>query len=319
MTSHDVVTIGEAMLRLSPPPGISLSRATSLDVHMAGSEANVAVCLAALGRSVAWLSVLPANRLGRRVARDLTAAGVDLDGVRWEADGRLGTYYVEPDTGPRGVSIIYDRAGSTAAAMGPDRIDWDLVRGARIVHLSGITAALSEACRRTVFEAADVARSGSGLLTVDVNYRARLWPAGKARSAISAFAEGADLLICTLEDARDVFGIHGSAEDAATALADSLHAKRVIVTRGAEGAVLLDVAERATFAAVPTTIRDRLGAGDAFVAGVLDGLLDGDVKVGVERGLTLAAVALATAGDLVDISRDELNAAMRSAARTVDR
>lgn len=317
---HDVLTIGEAMLRLSPPTGVSLSQAPTFDVHVAGSEANVAVALASLGRAVSWVSRLPDNRLGHRVSRHLRAAGVDVGAVEWDPNGRLGTYFVELDGGPRGVSVTYDRAGSSASAMSPSTIPWDDVASARIVHLSGITPALSPACRQTCLEVARVVRGSSEtLLSVDVNHRARLWASEDARTCLSEMAAEADVVVCTAEDAGDVFGLTGDAGGVAGRLAEELGASTVIVTRGAEGAVLRTGDQTTTIASRPTTIVDRLGAGDAFVAGVIDGILDGDVVAGMERGAVLAAVALATAGDQVMMSRAELEAASGAGARRLDR
>lgn len=317
--TRDVVTIGEAMLRLSPTPGVSLTRADRLDVHVAGSEANVAVALASLGRSVSWISRLPDSRLGRRVTRDLRAAGVEVDGVDWDPQGRLGTYFVELDDGPRGVSIIYDRQGSSFAALNASHIPWATIQSARLVHLSGITPALSTACRETVLEIAERVRDTKTLLSVDVNHRARLWSSEEAGACIRRLARGADLLLCTSEDAEDLFGVTGEPEEMANSLSDLFDAPRVVVTLGADGCVMTANGETARAAARPTRVVDRLGAGDAFVAGVIDGLLDGDIRDGLERGAVLAAVALATSGDQVALSRSELDSALAADGRRLDR
>ena len=317
--THEVFTVGEAMLRLSPAPGVPLVVADEFDVHVAGSESNVAVALASLGRSVEWFSRLPRNRLGERVIRELRAAGVDVDGTVWDDHRRLGTYFVELDAGPGGVSVIYDRADSAAAALSPDDIPWESVERARVVHLSGITAALSASCLETVVTIADAAKRSDALLSVDVNHRAKLWSADEAGTAMTQLATGADLLICTREDAADVFGIDGDAPEVAIRLGEHLGVGQVAVTDGASGAVLNLGGTITTVAARPTTIRDRVGAGDAFVAGLLDGLLDGDLVAGLERGVTLAAVALATCGDQVTMGRSELERITDDSSRRVDR
>lgn len=315
----DVLTFGEAMLRLSPPRGVPLTRATSLDLHVAGAEANVAVALSSLGRSVSWISRLPDNDLGRRVARDLTAAGVDVSHVRWEDSGRLGTYFVELGAGPKGVSVIYDRQDSTAAAISAHDLPTRAMAGARLIHLTGITPALSRSCREATEAAASAARDSETLLSVDINFRAKLWAAGDARKCLERVVAGADLIVCTAEDARDVFGIEGDPVEVAASLADGFGSAYTVVTNGAEGAVCWHDADAIRVEATPTDIVDRLGAGDAFTAGVIDGLLDGDVSEGLRRGSVLAAIALATRGDQVTVTRPELTQLLGPGGRRLDR
>lgn len=307
------------MLRLSPPRGVPLTRATSLDVHVAGAEANVAVALSSLGRSVSWISRLPANDLGRRVARDLAAGGVDMSHITWEDSGRLGTYFVELGAGPRGVSVIYDRQGSAVAAMSADDLPTRAMAESRLIHLTGITPALSPSCREATEVAANAGRDSDSLLSVDVNYRAKLWATGDARKVLEGIAAGADLVVCTAEDARDVFGMEGDPAEVADSLADRLGSSYTVVTNGAAGAVCWHDGDAISVEATPTDIVDRLGAGDAFTAGVIDGLLDGDVGEGLRRGSVLAATALATQGDQVSVTRPELSQLLDPGGRRLDR
>ncbi|MEX0621205.1 MAG: sugar kinase [Solirubrobacterales bacterium] len=315
----DVLTFGEAMLRLSPPIGVPLARATNLDLHVAGAEANVAVALSSLGRSVTWVSRLPANDLGRMVSRDLAAGGVDISHVSSQESGRLGTYFVELGLGPKRVSVAYDRQGSTAAAMSTDDLPLQEMARARLIHLTGITPALSRSCREATEAAATAARDSESLLSVDINYRAQLWSAGDARECLDRIAAGADLVVCTAEDARDVFGLEGDSAEVAASLADRLGSSYTVVTNGADGAVCWHNADAIRVAATPTQIVDRLGAGDAFTAGVIDGLLDGDIGEGLRRGSVLAAVALATRGDQVGVTRAELTQLLEPGGRRLNR
>lgn len=317
--THDVLTLGEAMLRLSPPAGIPLHRTTTLDVHVAGSEANVAVALASLGRSVAWVSRLPTGPLGGRVARDLAAAGVNLDFVGWDPDGRLGTYFVDLGAGPSGISVTYDRRDSSCTAMSSANMPWSDISQSRLVHLTGITPALSVSCREATGAVAEAVLDTETLLSVDVNYRAKLWTTIEARRCLEQIAAGAALVICTKEDAEDVFDIRGEPSDAASLLGDRLGADHVVVTSGARGAVLRSAGQVVSVEAMPSTIVDRLGAGDAFAAGLIDGLLDGDIAGGLTRGAALAAVALSTHGDQVTVTRPELMAVLETGRRTLDR
>lgn len=317
--STEVFTLGEALLRLSVGAGERLEQAPAFDVHVAGAEANVAVALARLGRRAVWWSKIPEGPLGRRVVGALRGAGVDVSDVVVESGTRLGTYYVEMHAPPRPVSVVYDRSDSAAASMTPADLPLERARGAEWILVSGITPALSSGCREATLALADIARSGGPRLAVDVNYRAKLWGPSEAGTCMAGIAEGADLLVCTREDARDVFGLEGTPGEVASSLARATGASQVVITLGEEGAVGLDPAGLHRVDAIPTAIVDRLGAGDAFTAGVLDGLLDGSLVSGMERGVALATMVLGTRGDHFVGSRAELEALLTTGGRSVDR
>ncbi len=317
--TFDVVTLGEAMLRLSVPAGDHLESTGALDVHVAGAEANTALALAQIGRSVAWVSALPDSPLGRRVARDLRAGGVDVSHVRWVPDARMGVYFVELSSPPRPVSVVYDRAGTAAANMDTRDFPFELLSSAKVVHLSGITPALSDSCRRLALDVAEHARSGTSLLTVDINYRAKLWPPGAANECLTELATGADLVVVTLEDARDVFGIIGSPTDVASGVRAALGADTVVLTLGDLGSVWESGDGSGGLDAIPTHVVDRLGAGDAFAAGLIDGFLDDDLEHGLRTGTALASLALGTRGDHVVTNRGEVERLIDGGGRSVDR
>ncbi len=312
-------TFGEAMIRLSVPPGHTLEFAPSFDVHVAGAEANVAATLARLGRSVSWVSKVPENSLGRRVISALEAAGVDCSGVARPAERRMGTYFVELHPEPLPTRIIYDRADSAAASFTLDDVTWPLFERAGIVHLSGITPALSPSCREVVTEMANRARAGNMLLSVDVNYRAQLWTPEEAAATISPLISEADLVVCTSEDAADLYAIGGDPAEAAGELAGVFDAKRAVVTSGAEGAWWHERGTTGHVSSIPVSVIDRIGAGDAFMAGVLDGILDGDLALGVRRGAALAAFALASYGDQAVVTRERMESLLDGTGRRVDR
>ena len=149
----DVVTIGETMLRLSALPGVPLEQAPQLDVHVAGAESNVAIALCRLGTTAGWISRLVDTPLGRRIVNELRGHGVDVSRVLWAPDGRIGIYFLEQGIPPRQHRIIYDRAQSAMALLDPKEVDWGFVRSARLVHLTGITPALSAGCRAATVQA----------------------------------------------------------------------------------------------------------------------------------------------------------------------
>ena len=140
----DVVTFGEAMVRLSPPNFRRLEQTNTLDVLVGGAELNTAVGLARLGHSTSWVSRLTDNPLGRLVANRAREAGVSTEHVLWTNEDRVGIYFLEFGAAPRASSVLYDRKGAAIAAIRPGMVDWAKVfAGARWFHVTGITPALS--------------------------------------------------------------------------------------------------------------------------------------------------------------------------------
>ena len=150
------------LLRLSTPLGERLETARLLDVHPAGAEANVATLLARLNCRTLWMGALPNNPLGRLAASALRTAGVVMDGVLWRESGRMGTYYVEFGAPPRGIQVTYDRSHSCAAEVLPEEIDWNILLDTRILHLTGITPALSKSCYEIVNRGSEAGQAARG-------------------------------------------------------------------------------------------------------------------------------------------------------------
>src|SRR5690606_21753058 len=148
---------GEAMIRLSVPPGVRLEVTDKLDMLPGGAEANLAVALARMNRRAAWMGALPNSPLGRFLANHLRVAGVDLEGVAWSASARLGTYYVEFAALPPATQALYVRAESCAPRQPVDQAKWDLLLDTRLLHLTGTTPPLSARFAGIVTE--DVARA----------------------------------------------------------------------------------------------------------------------------------------------------------------
>src|SRR2546428_464053 len=207
------------MLRLSAPPGVPLEQAPQLDVHVAGAESNVAIALCRLGTTAGWISRLVDTPLGRRIVNELRAHGVDVSRVLWAPDGRVGVYFLEQGIPPRQHRIIYDRAQSAMALLNPDDIDWEFVRSARLVHLTGITPALSAGCRTAASRAIAEARRAKALVCFDVNYRAKLWSADEAKTVLGPLLADVDILLTTADDARLLLSGGETAEQLAALLA----------------------------------------------------------------------------------------------------
>jgi 2-dehydro-3-deoxygluconokinase len=315
------------MLRLSVPLGRRLDDARGLDLEAGGAEGNVCVALARLGWRVGWVGRLPDHALGSIIVRILRADGVDVSAVVRARDERMGTYFIEYAASPRPIQVIYDRADSAAAHMTVDDVDWDYLLNTRILHLTGITAAISDSCYEIVAEAIRRAKAAGVLVSFDVNYRAKLWDPATAGAKLRPLIAEADLLLCKGADAALLFGCTGDPRQQMQALKALTRAPALYCTFGANGAALLLGDDFFEQPALPVQIVDRIGSGDAFAAGVLDGWLLGAgetdfgaaMKDGLRRGVALAAIALSQYGDRVLTSRAELNAVMSAERRDVIR
>ena len=309
----DVVTFGETMLRLSAPGFSRLEEADTLDVRIGGSESNTAVALARLGLRVAWWSKLPDNPLGRRIENEIRRWGVDTAQVLWDAspNARAGVYYLDFGLPPRGIDVYYDRADSSASKITALEVDPALIAGARLLHLTGITPALSPYCAKAVTRALALAKEYGTLVSFDTNYRSRLWPAETARRELEPLFAGVDLLLCPQGDAETLFGLTGSGSEIAAELRDRYELKAVVVTCGEEGAAADTDAGPISVPACPSPhVVDRVGRGDAFNAGVLMGFLRANLKLGMEYGAAMAALKQTMPGDLLLSSRAEIEAAL---------
>ena len=302
--------LGEAMLRLSPPSFGRLETASSLDVHVGGAEANVAVGLARRGRRVAWLSSVPDNALGRRVLTELRAQEVDVSHVRRTVASRLGLYFVEIGAGPRASNVLYDRAWSAMAAMREPDVAWEVVRSARMAFTTGITAALSGGSARLATSFLERARDAGAMTALDVNHRARLWSARRARTVLDPLCRLAQVIIVARRDAATVFGWRGEPEAVAERLALEFGAGIAVVTLGSAGAVASWQGRLVAADPVPTgdaAAVDPFGAGDAFAAALLDGVLGSAPPEAVlQRATRVAALQRTVPGDLPLVDEAEL-------------
>ena len=315
----DVTSFGEMLLRLSVPSGDRLEVAKHLDVFPAGAEANVLSLLARLGRKTHWAGALPSNSLGRLAANALRTADVDISGIIWNELGRMGTYYVEFGAPPRGIQVTYDRAHSCITQLKPDEIDWDSLLDTRLLHLTGITPALSASCHQITLEASHLARQRGVPISFDINYRQKLWSAADAQKTLLPLIQNVELLFCSSKDATRLFNCKGSDLEISQQMLQVSHAKHVVITIGDRGVLLWNGKEWLREPARTTQIIDRLGAGDALAAGMIHGWLDGDLAAGLRYGVILAALALSQSGDMVVTNQEELLALNKSGGSFITR
>lgn len=310
-----IATFGEIMLRLSPPGRELLFQSPRLEAVFGGGEANVAVSLALLGHHSRWISVVPANPVGEAALGELRRYGVDVGAVV-RAGRRLGIYFAETGANERPSRVLYDREGSGLAEAKPGEIDWAAAfDGMDRLHVTGITPALSASAAALTLEAVQAARAKGMSVSLDLNYRAKLWKYGRtAPEVMREIAARVSLLIGNEEDCQKALGI-GPAVNVASGRLDvkayeALTAevmsafpnleRAAITLRESHSAdwnrwsaVLRNASE---FIAGPAyeirAIVDRIGSGDAFAAGLIHGLATGSKTDAEALEFAVAAAAL---------------------------
>ena len=328
-----VVAFGEIMLRLSAPDGTRLANARALDATFGGGEANVVATLAGFGVPARFVTRVPANDLGEGAIRFLRAFGVDTSGITTEA-GRLGVYYLEPGAAQRASRVVYDRADSCIAKAGADAYDWpSFLDGVRWFHTTGITPALSAPAADATLAAVQAARAAGATVSVDLNYRAKLWSWGAAVGDVMAgIVAEADVLIGNEEDAEKVFGIRAPGSSVAEGQVDPAGYASVAAQLAGRFPRLQTIAftQRGSISASENTwsgviwtpdafhvarsyriapIVDRVGAGDAFAAGLIYATLDGrSLEATLEFAVAASCLKHSIRGDVNQVSVAEVDA-----------
>lgn len=336
----DLVTFGEAMVRLTPPNFQRLEQARSFDVYVGGGELNVAVAAARLGVAAGWVSRLPDNALGHMIANRVREQNVDVH-VEWTKGDRAGLYFAELGAAPRPSSVLYDRSASAISSVQPGSIDWDAAfRGARWFHVSGITPALSASAARVTAESLAAAKKAGLTVSYDLNYRSKLWTPEQACAVQEPLMQHVDVLITTEEDTRVVFGIGADRKDnfekvdaesftkVAQSLANRFDLGAVAITLRENPRVLLNswsallVAEGTIHSAprYEVEVVDRIGAGDAFSAGlIVSRLEDRGWEEAVRFATAVSALKHSIPGDFCLVNRGEVEQLLGGGSLRVSR
>ena len=322
------------MLRLAAPDRERIGQGSRLEVSAGGGEANVAVSLVQLGLRADLVTRLPANPLGDLVVRELRGLGVGTSFIQRGGD-RVGLYYLEAGATQRPSKVVYDRAGSAAATIDPATIDWrEILLGASWFHTTGITPAISASAAQAALDGVSVARELGVPVSIDLNYRSSLWRwGGDVRQVMTGLAQRADVLVGNEEDADKVFGIRaegarpdvGHIDPAAyegvcarlrerfprvRSIALTLRSSHSASHNGWSGCLWHDGRFHTgrTYDIIP--IVDRVGAGDAFAAGLIHGLLtrpDAPADM-LEFAIAASCLKHSIPGDFNLVSRDEVEA-----------
>lgn len=296
MSRGSVLCIGETMGMIAPTDLEPFSQASTYRVEAGGAESNVAMRLATHGHVARWRSRLGDDALGHRVAESIAAAGVAVD-VEWDSTRPTGLYLKDPGRG-----VTYYRSGSAASAATPellDDVDWS---GVAIVHMTGITAALSDSCRALTYACLARAHAEGVEVSFDVNHRAPLWEERVAAEVLLDLARAADLVFVGRDEAEKLWD---------TATADDVRrllpaARELVVKDGEVGATAWSGDVSAFVATPPVEVVEAVGAGDAFAAGYLSvRLRDGSDVASPDQlaarlafGHACAAAALSSTADV---------------------
>lgn len=291
-----VVTFGEIMLRLSPPGHGRFVQADFFDAIYGGGEANVAVSLANYGFDAHFVTKVPAHEIGQAAVNSLRRFGVGIEHILRGGD-RLGIYFLEHGASQRPSKVIYDRAGSSISQVVPGEFDWQtILTGADWFHFTGITPALGDGPAAVTLEAVKAAKELGVTVSVDLNYRKKLWTQEKANQVMSQLMPFVDVIIANEEDAEKVFGITAGESnvkagklseegyrEVAQKLVDRFGFKKVAITLRESlsasvnnwSGLLYNTEEFYRSQKYSVHIVDRVGGGDSFGAGLIYGLLSG--------------------------------------------
>lgn len=292
----EIITIGETMAAMAPQDYGPLRYVKGFQPRIAGAESNVAIGLARLGHSVAWISRLGADEFGEYVFREIRAEGVDVSGVQFDPDHRTGVMFKERRFSGE-TSVYYYRENSAASHMDGSAIDGNTLKAASIVHLTGITPVLSESCLAMTREIIRRCATEGICLSFDPNIRRTLWRGRDYTKDLREMTLAAQIVLMGEEEAGLLFG-DKTEEEWLDLLFTKGNARYVAIKRGSRGAVVAD-GHSVVIPPFHCHCVDPVGAGDGFNAGFLAGILEGrDLKTCGQMGAVVGAKATETTGDV---------------------
>lgn len=322
-----IVTMGEIMLRLSTPNNEKFIQADEFDVCYGGGEANVAVSLANFGHNASFVTKVPDNPIGESALAALRKYNVDTD-FSAKGGARLGIYFLESGSAVRPSNVVYDRANSSISTAEISDFDFDSIfKDADLFHFSGITPAISDSAAKLTDAALKAAKKHGVKVSVDFNYRAKLWSAEKSQQVMTALMPYADIFFGGPDDARKILGFdlnsdyENSTEEHQKLfrqISEKFNFEYVVstvrVSRSASdndwSAYIYSAADDEFYYSKQYRLHpivDRVGGGDSFAAGTLCGLLDGkDYKSALEFGVAASALKHSIPGDFNLASRSEV-------------
>lgn len=322
----DLLSMGEIMLRLSPPDNERITRGSTFSKQAGGAELNSATGAAMLGLRCGIISKLPANDLGMYIKNNVRLSGVSDDYLVYDSDSdaRLGVYYYENGAYPRKPRIVYDRKNASMNKISVEDYDERLYGAARCFHTSGITLALSPQVRETAVEMIKRFKAQGTMISFDVNFRGNLWTGAEAKACIESILPYVDIFFCSEDTARLTFLKEGDAKTIMKSFTEEYPISIVASTqrivhspkRHTFGSMIYSASEDRFYEEAPYTdieVVDRIGSGDAYISGVLYGLLakEGDYQRALEYGNAVSALKNTIPGDLLCTDLKEIEGIIR--------
>jgi 2-dehydro-3-deoxygluconokinase len=295
MRGLEVITIGESLVAFVPNAHTKLRYVQQFSKVVAGAESNVAVGLSKLGHPTGWMSKVGSDEFGQFIIRELRAEGVDTSHVLISDEGPSGIMFKQFSANLAS-QVFYYRKGSAASTLKVSDLDWEYLKQAKVLHLSGITPALSTSCRDVVDELFSFAKQQGILLSFDPNIRRKLWSEAEAARVLSPLLAQADIVLMGEDEGELLLGSDDRHRIAAMLLEKG--AKAIGIKRGGEGAFVADAVAGFDIPIHPVKVVDTIGAGDAFNAGFLAGILEGKpIKECGRMGSLMGALAVSSYGD----------------------
>ncbi|WP_175637896.1 sugar kinase [Metabacillus schmidteae] len=293
----DVVTIGETMVLFTPEAEGSLRYSQQFSKKYGGAESNVAIGLARLGHQAGWISKVGNDEFGKGMLSFIRGEGVDVHKVLLTDEAPTGMYFKEHRREGM-INVYYYRKGSAASRMKKEELDRDYIGQAKYLHITGITPALSESCRETVYEAIKIAKEKNVKVVFDPNLRRKLWEEDLARGVLLKIASEADIILPGIEEGQFMFGVDQPEEIGKRFL--ELGASIVVLKIGAEGSIYFTENEIRKVPGFPVKhVVDPVGAGDGFAAGFLSGMIDGlHLEQALTRANAVGALVTMVKGDV---------------------
>jgi len=296
MNEIDVFTLGETMVVFQSDQLQSLEYVQQFPKRIGGAETNVAIGLSRLGHKVGWFSKLGEDSFGQYVYKSVRGEGVDTSSCIFSDEAETGVLFKE-QLSPEDMNVYYYRKGSAASLMKPEELNEKYIAQAKILHITGITPALSESCYRTVLKVINIAKENNMTIIFDPNLRLKLWTSEKAKKVLNEIASLADVILPGLDEGQFMTG-KMTLEDVAESLMGGKD-KVIIIKIGSKGAYLHTRKEKVIIEGFPIPqIIDPVGAGDGFAAGIIDGILNKEpLKQTVKRANAIGAMVMKVKGD----------------------
>lgn len=318
----DLLSLGEIMLRLSPPSNERMTRGDTFSKQAGGAELNSATGAAMLGLRCGIISKLPANDLGMYIKNRVRLCGVSDDYLVYDEsrDARLGVYYYESGAYPRKPRIVYDRKNTSINKLSVNDFDEKIYSSARCFHTSGITLALSPELRATAIEMIRRFKEHGTIISFDVNFRGNLWSGPEAKECIESILPYVDIFFCSEETAKLTFLKEGDVKSIMKSFTEDFPISIVASTqrivhspkRHTFGSIIYSTKDDTYYEEAPYAdieVVDRIGSGDAYISGVLYGLLshEGEYQRALEYGNAVSSLKNTIPGDLLSTDLKEID------------